>query len=366
MKKIELGILILSNSWGGAEISIYNLIKHLDRGHFQVYLFVNGYLVKNYSNLAQVRIVNLGVLESNKKVLKIYTLWGIRQALLKTLKKNQVDLLHLNLENSLLIWGMIKGQLNMPIIFTLRGNETKVYHAPQTLEQRLIRWLLNSMLNDKQIRITAVSNWLTKDFSDKARSKIKVIFNGVNCQMFKPNMHDKLIDNQPDGNKIVFYYGRIVSGKGIEDLIAVAKKLPEYEFWFAGKGPLSSIINLTNTRYLGFKEQPQLIKLLSQVTICVFPSLSEGFGLVGLESMACGKAIIATQTGFSDYVDHDQDGLLIESGNRQQLKTAIIRLMEDEISRKRIEIMARKKALKYDFSHTLRNYEILYRKMVIK
>jgi len=50
--------------------------------------------------------------------------------------------------------------------------------------------------------------------------------------------------------------------------------------------------------------------------------------LVGLEALACGKATIATKTGFSEIITNDINGLLINPKNPKQLKSAIIRLMK--------------------------------------
>ncbi len=43
-----------------------------------------------------------------------------------------------------------------------------------------------------------------------------------------------------------------------------------------------------------------------------FPSDWENFPLVGLEAMAPGKAIVATELGFSEYLEIGREGLLVK------------------------------------------------------
>lgn len=359
MKKIKIGLFILSNSWGGAEEGVYNIASNLNKSEFEIHLFINDFIYNNYSEIRDVKIHNLGQLESNKKLKKILSAIKIRSQLLKVVKESQVQLIHAQLENTLLVIGMSFRKINIPLIFTLRGDETKIYHSPKTLEQKIIQIIIMYMFRRKNTTITSISKWLKKDFKDKSKSQIVITPNGVNCKIFKP-IKTKKIKNT------VLFVGRLVKGKGITDLLNVASELKDYEYIFAGRGPMGKLIIYANTKYLGFKNREQLVKLFNEATICAFPSHREAFGRVGLEAMACGKAIVASDLGFSDYIENGKDGILIEPGSRLQLKEAIVSIMENSTLRARLEVNARRKALKYDITHTVSRYEDLYKKMIIK
>ena len=187
---------------------------------------------------------------------------------------------------------------------------------------------------------------------------VKVIPNGVELDTFKP-----LKKTKQNKNTILFV-GKFVEMKGIKEIIAVAKQLPQYEFWFAGQGPLANLINLPNTKNLGFKSTKELARLYNKPTICVFPSYREGFPNVALEATACGKAIIATPLGFNEYIKNGKDGIIIPAKDEKALKNAILDLMENPKKRKAIEKNARKKALNYSWDKITKQYLKVFKDIV--
>lgn len=359
MRKLRLGIFILSNSWGGAEESVYNIAKNIDKNGFTVHLLVNEFLWDRYKAIDSINVINLGRLESNKKVQKVYTILKIRSRVFASVKKYHLEVIHARLENSLIVLGAGIRKLDIPAIFTLSGDETKIYNHPETLEHHIIRMILARMLTDENTVVTSISTWLAKNFDEKESSRITVIPNSVNCNKFKPLKMTRR-------NNTVLYVGRYVKGKGIEDLIKVAGRLKGYKFMFAGTGPLKNLICLPNTKDLGFVDRETLAVLYNRAAVCVFPSHREAFGLACLEAMACGATIVATAVGFSDYVENGVNGVLIGPGNFGQLKKAIVKLMKNPSWRRSLGKNARKKALKYDVKRLIRIYQDLYHQVVAK
>jgi glycosyltransferase involved in cell wall biosynthesis len=71
--------------------------------------------------------------------------------------------------------------------------------------------------------------------------------------------------------------------------------------------------------------------ILSILDVFVLPSLWEGFGLVLLEAMAAGRPIIASNvSAIPEVLKQGHAGILVPSGQPQELANAIIRLLEDE------------------------------------
>ena len=88
--------------------------------------------------------------------------------------------------------------------------------------------------------------------------------------------------------------------------------------------------------FTGF--QTDVLPFLARMDIVIHSSVApEPFGLVILEGMAAGKAVIASRSGGPlEIITEGQDGLFHEPGNRKQLETAIRRLMEDGALRERL------------------------------
>lgn len=77
-------------------------------------------------------------------------------------------------------------------------------------------------------------------------------------------------------------------------------------------------------------------RYLHGAEVFVRPSLSEGFGNVFLEAMACGIPVIGTHAGaIPEIVVHERNGLLCEAGNPRSIADAIIRMLGDSALRKR-------------------------------
>ncbi len=206
--------------------------------------------------------------------------------------------------------------------------------------------------------MTSVSKHQIQNLQEKHKKKTAIILNGVNSRIFKP------LKNTKQKRNVVLFAGRFIGWKGIKEIIHIAKQLPKYEFWFAGQGPLANEIKGKNIKNLGFKTTEELVKLYNQTTICIFPSWNEPFGLVGLEAMSCGKAVIATPLGFSEYIKNGKEGIIIPAKNESALKNAIVDLMINEKKRKILEKNARKKALKYSWNKIAKQYLKVFEEVI--
>jgi glycosyltransferase involved in cell wall biosynthesis len=90
-------------------------------------------------------------------------------------------------------------------------------------------------------------------------------------------------------------------------------------------------------RFLGFLELEAVRELLNGCTFFVLPSRSEPFGIVLLEAMAVGKAVIATRVGgIPEFVTDGANGVLVEPDDPQALAEALCRMATDSALRERL------------------------------
>jgi glycosyltransferase involved in cell wall biosynthesis len=84
--------------------------------------------------------------------------------------------------------------------------------------------------------------------------------------------------------------------------------------------------------FAGAVEPAALAALYRDAAMLVLPSPREGFGLVLLEAMSCGRACIAAPGAAQEIIDDGDTGLIVDPGQPQALAAAIVRLFRDPAS----------------------------------
>ncbi len=112
---------------------------------------------------------------------------------------------------------------------------------------------------------------------------------GVDHQIFNP----RCIQAPPSREHPIFIYvGRLAVEKNIEAFLKL--DLPG-EKWVAGEGPMEAELKARypEVRWIGVLPQRELAEVYSKGDVFVFPSLTDTFGLVMVEAMACGLPVAA-------------------------------------------------------------------------
>lgn len=113
--------------------------------------------------------------------------------------------------------------------------------------------------------------------------------------------------------------------------------------------------------FLGHR--PDLPKILADVGLLVHcPLTSEPYGLDALEAMAMGVPVVATSTGsHEELVTDGETGALVPQGDPGSLAAAILKLIEDPVTRESLGMAARRKAeLRYSAESMVREIEFAY------
>lgn len=167
-----------------------------------------------------------------------------------------------------------------------------------------------------------------------------IIPNYVETDLFKP------LDIIREPASICFV-GSLGRQKNIVALLEALKESP-YRLDIIGSGPLSSQLqevardNGVKAHFLGNVPNHELPEILNRHTIFVLPSLWEGMPKTLLEAMACGLPVIGTNVmGIREVIEDGENGILCDTDSGS-IKQAIIRLMEDEETKKRLGENARK------------------------
>src|SRR3954465_11599418 len=159
--------------------------------------------------------------------------------------------------------------------------------------------------------------------------RVRVVHNGIDTELFAPRTDDALMQTLgiDPARPVVTFVGRITRQKGLPHLLRAADRLPaDAQLLLCAAAPdepgiaeevRAAIADLQSTRTGGVWVQgalprPQLIVVLSASMVFVCPSVYEPLGIVNLEAMACGTAVVASDVGgIPEVVVHGETGLLV-------------------------------------------------------
>jgi starch synthase len=181
--------------------------------------------------------------------------------------------------------------------------------------------------------VIAVSGAMRDDILDAYPSidpgRVVVIHNGVDTDEFTPDPEtDELAGLGIDPERpYVTFVGRITRQKGIDLLLSAAEQLdPRTQLVLLPSAPdtpavgeemrgMAEKLGRQRSGVLWLEQvlpRPKLIQVLSHSAVAVCPSVYEPFGLVNVEAMACGTAVVATDVGgIPEIVVDGETGLLL-------------------------------------------------------
>lgn len=169
------------------------------------------------------------------------------------------------------------------------------------------------------------------------------------------------ISNSPHESLSLIWIGRIVPIKNLQMLLDALVVLKQsgmtLQVTIVGDGELRSSSesfvakqHLANVKFLGYRND--IPRLLAQHEVFVLTSLNEGFGRVLVEAMACGLAIVATRVGgVPELIQHQKNGLLVESRNHRQLAESIQYMWENRQICRNMGLTNRKSAEFYSLNN---------------
>ncbi len=322
MKKI----LILAKHIGLSGVTTHTLLlsKHLIKRGYKVQIASGGgYYLEEFRKLGVphhlIGFNNKGTIVSN--MIKLFIL----------VNNLRPDIIHCQWQINNYYAYFVSKILRIPFISVLHLSDIQM-----SLFRRISPW------GDASIAISreTYEELIYKYHVNKER--ITLIYNGVDLKKFTP---PSLAERKRARRKYnicsdtisISMIARLVEVKGAKYLIeAVSKLRDSYKFklLFAGDGPLRKELELlakkmnVNAEFLGWIDDIRGILCASD--IFVLPSLQEGFAISVIEAMAMKVPIIRTKTaGAFDQTRNNYNGILINSRSGEEIKNALVMLIEN-------------------------------------
>jgi L-malate glycosyltransferase len=250
---------------------------------------------------------------------------------------------------------------------------------------------LHTITLSQVARVIAVSEAVARELRAQALmplERIVVVPNGIDVQRFDNprSQFDRAGFRRrwkiPEDCLLVGAVGEIKSLKGQEDFVRaaaiVARRFPNVHFLIAGRDSsrtgehraaledlIAKLDLAKHVHLVGWLDD--VAPLYCALDIFVSASQTESFGLAIVEAMACGRAVVATETeGAKEIIENGETGLLAPIGGVEALATAVMALLEDETMRRQIGARARQVAQeRFSLERMVDATETIYRESLL-
>lgn len=260
--------------------------------------------------------------------------------------------------------------LGLPLVVTLQGeltmDATGVYQR-----SRVLPGLLRELLRTADA-VTACSGATLREAEEFAAVELgergHVVYNGVSLGDFdRP-------PPPPAPRPYAVAIGRHVPQKGFDVLLrafATAAGTPDFDLdlVLAGDGPerprlevLARDLGIAGrVNFPGSIPRPDVPELFLASSFFVLPSRHEPMGIVNVEAMAAGKAVVASDVGgVAEVVEDGITGLLVPPDEPEPLARALVELATDRGLAKRLGEAGRGRAAAFDWEIVAGEYESVY------
>lgn len=348
------GILYIAASgeiMGGGQVSLYNLLKHIDRGRFNPMVICPS--SGEFFDQLKEADISCSIIKTGS--LRRFNVLRFLSSVIKLsllIKREKISLIHCDAAASRETFysGIVAQILRIPFIWHVRVAESAGW--------------IDKLLSAMAKKIIVNSNAVGRRFPwiDKPYSKVIAIYNGVNLAEFSSRVNVNKIRDEfaiSERDTLVGVVGQLIPWKGhmyfLESAKEVAERISSAKFMIVGdeipkgSGYRKKLEEFTfelgirdKVIFTGFRKD--IPDILSAFDIFVLPSLGEPFGRVIIEAMAMAKPVIATNAGgVPEIIVDGKTGILVPPEDPRAMTEAIIELLKDRDKAKKLGENGRKR-----------------------
>ena len=362
MRKINILYITPNFTIGGTEGQIFNLATHLDKTRFVPYVVSVG------SDHGQREIYSESGIET--EIFRITDFFRM----VSFIKKRHIDIVHSFYYGDFSGWEVLASKLGGVKVFVTSRRNMGYW--------RKKRHMLFDIFRNAFTDLVIANSYAVRDktIADEKLnpSKIRVIYNGVDCDRYSGNMGPDDTERTKEefdiksGDKVIGMVSNIKNIKGYDYFLQAARIIRGWgyntRFVIAGEGSETSAFKRVVSRY-GLSESlvslglcKDVTKIFSIMDVFMYYSLSEGFPNVILEAMAAEKPIVATDVGgTSEMLKDGYSGLLVAPRHAKALARAVAKVLEDDMMMRGLRQTARQTAREnFSLERCVDQYESVY------
>ena len=249
----------------------------------------------------------------------------------------------------------VRSATGAPLVYTVHSLDRAEYELGQGPQECLSQWPIQADLisaADRVIALTEDERELVAQYCPAASGRVHVVGNGIaDTQHARMSSWNR---RHSEESLTILYTGRFVDRKGIAELLnaapAILSESPRTRLVMAGGHRHATAHEMADywlpstcepfrdrIIFTGWLSTEELCEWYAKADILVVPSWYEPFGMVVLEGMLYGLAIVATLVGGpKEILSSERTGLFCKARDVTTLATQVIRLIHDPALRLRL------------------------------
>ena len=372
---MKIGILSQSYypRYGGVTEHVHHTALELRRRGHDVRIITSRFRSGETNHAAFVERVGYNILiPFNRAFVDLTVGVALRRRLRQLLREHEFDVLHIHCPTS--------PTLPILAIQTASCPQVGTFHttAGRSFLQNTFQPYLSRVVERLDARIA-----VSQTAADSARlyypGEYHIIPNGVDVERFHPGVRP-FEEWREEGRVNLLFVGRLDPRKGVHVLLAAMQEVVQRtggraRLLVVGDSYLRPKLEASvpaaardHVRFLGHVSSHDLPRWYATADVFVSPaSGNESFGIVLLEAMASGRAVVASDIpGYRSVVIPEVNGVGVPPGDAERLAAALAELVSDPERRRLLATRGRQRALEFAWPRVTQRIEALYREVVAR
>jgi glycosyltransferase involved in cell wall biosynthesis len=292
----------------------------------------------------------------------------VRKLLLQHWRHHRPDVVHIVTEGPL-GWTSMSAALalGLPVSTSFHTNFHRYshYYGYGWLGKPLLGYLRH--FHNKAALTLVPTKAVGKELASHGFQRLAVLGRGVDAGLFSPKKRDAALRQSwgiLEDDLAIVYVGRLAVEKNIplalKTFATIQKLLPRAKMIIVGDGPMRQTIlhQYPGIVYCGPQHGEALARHYASCDLLLFPSLSETYGIVILEAMASGLAVVAFDQGAAkEHIVDRKNGFLVPLGNEGQFVETAMMAAYHRQEFKCIGQAAHESTLEHSWKHIVNQFE---------
>lgn len=294
----------------------------------------------------------------------------------KLLRETDFDIVHIHCKKDLPVAAWLK---------TFSSNAFKLVHTRQMNMPGSKKSMYHNFMYDKVDKLLSITQKLHEDMLKRVKihpAKVETLYYGVKIpQQFSPTEFQQWtsqFESEPVRFRLAVF-GNLNATKAQHNILDALGQIKDvlsndWKLYLVGKFIDESYKKVIEERIRGNGLEKHVVvtgfvenakRWMPGFDLIVLTTLGETFGLVLVEAMKSGVAVIGTNSeGVPEIIDHLQTGILVEPNDTKQLADAILELYQDERLRKALAAAGKHKAERtFDYEQHFERLMAIYKEL---